>query len=366
MSREVESLVNGRVIGEGSIKEGGKAIKISGVYRKAALMQFANRCDDDGASVWVSVMRVAVWIECNERHGRRVLRSLEESGLVRNTGQVKVMENGIVMPIYEIVLSAVRKLPQARDALQQKAEAKRAKNDRDVEARRVRRATVARQDGDDNRDTVAGSRATVARSRATVPAKESLKEELKDLGSKEPKSESVKSDGKQKDGFALTPNAADPKVTKRPGKLPMKPSEVAVEFYDALRDSPCFTSLPTHVRARTLRKPAIEALALALAKHDRDDMARVLGRYYADQKTIKGGENAKGLQNIINDGLLDDLIKDAARRPKPASTGSMSPDEAAQRLKAPEWRTAWGEREDPIYDAGRALLAKSGGRNARA
>lgn len=355
MSREVESLVNGRVIGEGKIKEGGKVIKISGVYRKAALMQFANRCDDDGGSIWVSVMRVAVWIECNDRHGRRVLRSLEEDGIVRNTGEVKVMENGVIMPVYEIVLSAVRKLPQARDALQKKTEAKRAKNERDVEARRVRRATVARQEEGANRATVAGSRATVARSRATVAANSSLRSLTEDLGSKEPKSESA-------DGFALTPSAGDPPKAKQ-GKpmLPMSADAAAVELYDKFRASPAFMAIPEENRRRTHRFPSIAALTALLAKYDRDVIARAIGKYYKGQKKIRDGKDARGLDKMYATGDLEEMVREEAQTLNGNAAhlrddGTFTVEQQIRMLSSSNWRPSWGDKNGPEYAEGRAAL----------
>lgn len=98
MSRQVAALVYSRQVGS--------------MARKAVLAYFAERANDDGTGIWSSKQRIADEIECSKQTVIATTKALIADGLVIEAGQHR-NQNGYTV-VYNIMLSAVAALPQAR------------------------------------------------------------------------------------------------------------------------------------------------------------------------------------------------------------------------------------------------------------
>lgn len=126
MSFEVQKAVAERVVGE---RKGAA----SGMLRKAILMNMAVRANDDGSGIYASKLKIAVWLETNERTVRRGVASLEEDGILIDTGPI-TMSNGAVLRNYSINLDALAQYPLCEDEFKEKrtVERKRKKQGADT------------------------------------------------------------------------------------------------------------------------------------------------------------------------------------------------------------------------------------------
>lgn len=111
MSFEVQKAVAERVLGDRT--------GASGMLRKAILMNMSVRANDDGSGIYASKLKIAVWLETNERTVRRGVASLEEDGLITDVGP-KTMSNGAVLRDYTINLDALAQLPRCEDEFKEK------------------------------------------------------------------------------------------------------------------------------------------------------------------------------------------------------------------------------------------------------
>jgi hypothetical protein len=103
MSRIVASLVYSRQVGS--------------MARKAILAYFAERANDDGSYIWASKQRIADEIECSKPTVISTVKGLIADGLLKEAGRHKTA-NGYTI-IYDIVLSAVEALPEAKKSGQE-------------------------------------------------------------------------------------------------------------------------------------------------------------------------------------------------------------------------------------------------------
>lgn len=97
MSPVVESLVRSKRCG--------------GIYRKAILMAFASRCNDDGTGAYPSKVRLAEEIECSRQTIHDTIEKLTNEGFLKPAGYVRTGHGKVVR--YDLHLPKIMCLPDA-------------------------------------------------------------------------------------------------------------------------------------------------------------------------------------------------------------------------------------------------------------
>lgn len=111
MSWKVQAIVGERVCGS--------------ITRKMVLLNMASRANDDGTGVYASLTMIAGWCEVDARTVRRVVRELEDQGLIRQVGW-RTVKHGKINE-WEVNSAAIEALPLYRDEVAAKREAKASK-----------------------------------------------------------------------------------------------------------------------------------------------------------------------------------------------------------------------------------------------
>lgn len=106
MSWKVQALVGERVCGS--------------ITRKMVLLNMAARANDDGTGVYAAIPTIAGWCEIDARSVRRVVRELEEEGLIRLVGS-RPCKTGAIND-WEMVIDALSALPLVKDEVQKARE----------------------------------------------------------------------------------------------------------------------------------------------------------------------------------------------------------------------------------------------------
>lgn len=106
MSWKVQALVGERVCGS--------------MLRKMVLINMAARANDDGSGVFAAIPTIAAWCEVDARSVRRVLRALEEDGLIRAVGSR--VYRGKIINEWELDVGAIWGLRVVADELQERRE----------------------------------------------------------------------------------------------------------------------------------------------------------------------------------------------------------------------------------------------------
>lgn len=343
MSYEVQRSVGRAVLGK---KPGG----VSALLRKAILMNMAIRANDDGSGIFASKLKIAMWLEVEERSVRRGIKTLEDDGLLTDLGD-HVNPSGAITRHYQINLDTLEKLPRTEEVFKEKRTAERSRKrqgaDNTSAPKSPKRADGSSAQGADNKSNLADGSSAKINPIGSLPSKEGR--------------EPVKADAKASDdvqGFQLTPNARDPGAPKRErGERAPKVGEKerAREFWKSLCDSGAIDN--DTIRLSRCKPKAIDsALPPLLQAYGWDDVMEGAIWHYR-----KEGKFASGLQDICNDGrlaaIIDDLKRKRAQSPvgKAVNGAPCDMDTARRRVKRRQWPESYGDPEHPIYVEARKL-----------
>lgn len=109
MSKHLVTLIYGKVVGKARSADPKRSA--TAAIRKAVLVAFADRANDDGSGVYVSKKRVAAEIECDRSTVIRACYSLSDEGFLHKVGE-KAGNHGYT-DIYQISVSKILDLPDA-------------------------------------------------------------------------------------------------------------------------------------------------------------------------------------------------------------------------------------------------------------
>lgn len=353
------SAVSERIIGSGAVTEGKRKLVVDGMVRKAALMQMADAANMDGSGVYMSALRMAVFIECSEQSARRAMRSLEADGLIIDTGPI-TLPNGASLTNYTVNLERLRALPLAVEEFKEK---------RAVKVARKR----AKAGGVSMVDTPKKASGVSTMDTRGAPTMDTPGRGGVSMVDTEPKRD-IPSPSKEGSGIshmsdADAPNGGEEKkpdtqkgdlfggkstARGRGRRTPMAgEASEARRFWTRLRDSGLL-----HTTAKERCKPKLidEQLAPILQVYGDELVAKIVGAYYKRQRKSEGGARAAALQTICEDGRLVDWLEEAKRTPCKAE---LTTSEAMKRLQSGMWRANWGDKDDPIYDVARDAIAKA-------